>query len=213
MKSLEVKVSVTYEFFIQEISNKFDFDFKPNRNEKALIKNFCAYLEEQFSSKETIGVDWLFNYFSFQFNYWLDKITRRGSSGIADLSWIIGDKAYARWEERTPQFKYFVDKGLLLFYKGIKKSKLEFLLQETPKRLHKDLLEIDIAEEIEKKRFYGQKRGLLHCSSTTTLYHHRSPLCSNCSFRNECFILLESNYKVIFEKRKYNQKEKQLINV
>src|SRR5579872_1528181 len=168
MQELEKKIETSYEFFYRKISGFPDWDFIPTEREKISILNFANKLKKFYA--ESIGSDWLFDFFSFQFNYWQGKYTRLGTSGLAKIEWLIGEAAILRWGVRPVAYKWIIRMNLF--------NKISISLDEFNTTLGaKYEKELNIWEEDEKKRYFNTNKGFLNCLQKTTLYISRSPNC------------------------------------
>lgn len=207
---LSTKLNLTFEFFTQTISGFKNRDFTPTKREEVSIRNFANLLKERYS-EGAIGSQWLFYYFSFQFEYWREKDTRT-AKGLPKVEWVVGEKAFSRWLTKSKDFLYFCNEGVLKLNKELKQSKVKSLIQESP-QLQSQYQLLQPWEEDLKNKSLNQKAGLVQCLTFTTLYHHRSLACQVCNFKTDCKALLLSNYPNIYNKRKYNQDEKVLENI
>ena len=61
--------------------------------------------------KEYISVDWLFDYFNYQFTYWSFYKTQKEKLGEQDVkicaNWVLGKKALTRFLSKTQRDSYF----------------------------------------------------------------------------------------------------------
>lgn len=196
---MEEKIDKLFEYFTSKILYNPEYKFSPHSREKVAIKNFAHFLEEKYG-KFSIGPYWLFQYFTFQFNYWKDKKTRQGE-GLAQIAWIIGNKALERWENKTNDYWYFCLVGLLNINQNIKLSEIKVLINDREEL--KNYIELVHSEEIEKKRYLNTDKGQVHCIQNTDLYNHKSEHCQNCKINPICKELLRINYPHISKVRGY----------
>jgi len=199
---LEQKVISIFEYYLTIISGQPDFKVKLHSREEVAVKNFCKFLFDKYG-KFSIGPNWWFEYFTFQFEHWRDKQTRLGK-GMAQISWVIGKKAFDRWMNKSEDYWYFCTEGLLKFNPQIKRSEIIEIYENSLLNSNKrDFKIISIIEEIEKKRFHNTDQGFTHCMTASTLFHHRSKLCILCKHKSSCKKLLKDNYSKIYEERGY----------
>jgi len=194
--TLEEKIILSFEYFIAEISCRKDYMYAPYKWENKSIENFATLLKNKYGSN-SIGVHWFFNYFCFQFEYWRTKKTELGE-GLAYIEWIIGPKAFKRWEGKTKDYWYFCQEGLLNFNKEIKFSKFKIIIEG--KSIF-DINKIRTDEEIEKGLYINQRKGFYNCLLYTTLFNKKSGLCQNCKFQENCKKIQRSNYPGIYKIR------------
>jgi len=148
---LQEQLILVFEYFIAKISGYQNFEAKLHSREKVAVTNFAKFLIDRYGEK-SIGFDFLYKYFVFQFEYWRTKKTREGE-GRAQIRWIIGDKAFKRWLNKDSDYWYFCQQGLLKKHSDIKYSDIAELLGE--KEIEKDYIEIKTYEEIEKERYFN----------------------------------------------------------
>jgi len=146
---------------------------------KSTQKNIASFIKkiENIQGKKTIGINFLFNYFSFQFYYYTQPGTLK-SKRFLKLGHIINDKAVERWKNKT-------DKQVNDAIEWSAKNKIyiddfKVGLDYTKKP---DLFYI---EEIERKRFFNTEIGLVHCLQLTSGYTEKSETCLKCNFSIEC---------------------------
>jgi hypothetical protein len=58
-------------------------------------------------------------------------------------------------------------------------------------------------EEQFKRTYVGTQRGLLWCVANTTLYFHKSTVCSGCAMKTVCRSIEKANYPKIYKLRGY----------
>jgi hypothetical protein len=162
------KVIQLYEHFFQITSNNPNFEFRPKIRDKKMIETFVSKLNV------SQGPDWLFNYFCYQFQRYADKKTRFGK-GIVMLGWVIGDKALKRYSEASDEEKYYGEKFRL------DHNISNPLTIRTP-------VDTRSYRQREKKRFYNQVRGLIHCKENDLKYDQKDKLCMFCKNKKECEI-------------------------
>lgn len=160
------KVNQLYEYFFQISSNNPSFEFRPKLREKKMVESFVKKLNV------SQGSDWLFNYFCYQFQRYADKKTRFGK-GIVMLGWVIGDKALKRYREASDEEKYWGEKFRL------DNNTSNPLINRTP-------VDTRSYKQREKKRFYNQLRGLIHCKENDLKYDQKDKVCVFCKNKKEC---------------------------
>lgn len=180
-----------HEVFYRVVSLNKYYEFTPNKNDLVLADRFVGWIERKSVSH---GLSFLFDYFLFQFNYWYQKDTKFGRGKVM-FSWVVGDKARKRWENRNYEtYNWCVSNSI--------KKRLRISIGELFKPPLKDLYSPH--EEIEKKRFHNTDLGPVWCGSNTTLYYSKSEMCKNCKSAPACAKLLKSKYPKLYKLR-YDQ--------
>lgn len=194
--------------YIISIDGKIKYNF--NYTENSALYNFSKFLKD--NKKYYLTIDWLFDYFNYQFSYWnfiKESKEKNGGFYAIQLHWVLGKKALKRFDEKTQKDIYFYHSSFFPKFK-IKKEDLIKKLQE------KELLEIEEEkeddkiivfnnlnkreEEIKQKR-YNTIEGFQVCLNFTTLFKFNSPSCKNCFYKENCKKVLKKNYPKIFQKR------------
>lgn len=144
---------------------------------KGFIKDFCEYGMQSWFNPETPITN---------------KLRVR-------FSWVFSDKAIQRWDALNSTIRNRCVRGCL---------KTEFKIEDRVKpKLKKAYVGLRPVEERFKKEFYNTRRGLSWCVVNTTLFNHKSVLCTNCDFRTECKEILRQNYIKIYNIRGYSDNE------
>jgi hypothetical protein len=153
-----------YLFFLRKLSTFNELEF----NEKD-IDSFLKRLGKKMDLVP-LGEQFAWDYVSFQFCYWAEKkhIRRRGQY---PSSWIFGEKALKRWEERGENWSFFVDDFL---------GRMEIV--RPMKYFGADFSEV---WEEERKRFYNTEEGYVNCLLNSK-YDSHSLLCNRCKFSKTC---------------------------
>lgn len=190
-------VHYLYELFYKKKYGNEKYLFKPTSAYLKLIDKFLSKLDKKYNI-DSIGVNFLLNYFIFQFEYW-DNLTISTFSERINLQMILGDKALDRFYNRNSNFDYKFYESKFIIKNDISLSKIKDHFKEQENNLTIKF------EEKEKKRFHGTDRGFLNCIEKTTLFNHFSSLCVVCKFKVDCKILLNNNYKNIYIQRGYGK--------
>lgn len=175
-----------YQYFYSKVYHYKDFIYSPNSRDKKVIENFISKIDNS-----SIGEDWLYNYFSFQFKYWSELKYKRFKGVV--ISYILGNKAIERFNDRPEEWYYLINQLTFDF----KLSRSDLYSNNIYK---KDLLIISLSEEQEKQRFNNLER-LANCILSTTLYNSKSKICILCSQAKTCKELLKDRYPLIFKAR------------
>lgn len=189
------KIGTLYEFFYRNIYKQPHYVFQPSEASEKHIKSFIKLLDDRYKI-ETIGDNFITKYFIFQFDYWINLDLQAFNKTI-NLTYIIGKKAFTRWVERDRDFDYTINKVEINKKLIIKQSDLLSIIDK------KEIVGegISRSEEIEKSRFQGTKRQLLHCIENTTLRNPKSKICIMCSEKRACKQVLEERFPQVFYHR------------
>lgn len=174
-----------YEEFTGIISGNPYFEVSFNKN-KTLINNFLNALDKHYSGLDSLGVNFFWGYFAFQYNYWIDKYMREP---VPPLHLIIGDKARERWykNQSSKNFNtYFVENNLLIKYPELKLSHFKKIFGENIVKEEK----IDFSyQERQRELFLNTPRGFVNCFYNTNLYSNQSKFCIKCNSKSFCIKL------------------------
>jgi hypothetical protein len=182
------KIKKTYEFFSRIVISDESFKFKQDYTEYLTLESFVKRINKDYSS---YGNTFLFNYFCFQFSYWNSKnFTKSKLPKLPNLTWIIGKKAYDRWNNKNENWKFFIDRDFLSKNKKITRNRLIIALLEDKVEINVEV--INILENQNKKKYYNTPMGLAYCLETTTLFNEKSNLCLECNSKNACKALLDN---------------------
>ncbi len=191
-----------YQTFYKKIYGNEKYVFNPTPAAEKQISKFIKLLDEKYKL-ECVGINFMLSYFVFQFSYWAncDVKEKTNWSDKIQLAYIIGDKAFMRWILRDVNFDWTISQASFLRIYKISTQEIESFFKEEKTEM------LNIAEEIHKKVLHNTVFGFHRCITTTTLYFHRSTLCINCKFKNDCKILLKNNYSNIYIERGYGREK------
>jgi hypothetical protein len=160
-----------YEYFYRDYTGIKNFKFNITQGNIKHVKNFRSMLTYSH------GYDWLFDYFCFQFQ-------RRSTQTIkADfmhgkvkmmISWIIGQKAFESYKKASDEEKFYGHE-----YKRIRGLKNPFV--------EKKVLDKQIFENNERRRFYNTELGFIHCTDLN-LFSGSNKYCLGCKNRTLCIM-------------------------
>lgn len=196
---LEEKISIFFKFF-NEKHTGIKQSFEVSDTEKKYVSKFIVKISDDIHIS-SIGFDWLWDYFCFQFSYWNDLTM--GYSNSVQMSWVLGKKALDRWANRRDD-SGFLNK-MFSIEENISKTELKKLLDEDKNLSIDELFEI---EETERKRFLNEKTGLVHCLDVTSLAHPESEACSKCIYASECKEVLRFIAPHLYRKRGYAKRKR-----
>lgn len=200
MRNKDLRLVVdTFNYYYKSVTKNESFRFKMTDSRKVMIEDFISTFKGE-SGTTFVQEDYLRKYMEYQFNYWYKQDAKYGQGASIQIEWIIGKKAWKRWESRTDKQK---DKTDYIIRKGIKKD-VEF---KRTKKYNEGfgamLVEVTPTEEIEKKAFFNTAKGYVNCIVNTTMYNHKSELCLKCKFRKKCKQELESQHPNVYSLRGY----------
>lgn len=178
--------------FLRKLWGKDDFVYEATGPELVTIDKFLGVLDEHVGI-ESVGHRFMFDYFSFQLNYWVNMDTRFGKK--IPLTWFIGKKAISRWFENTED-----NQDLFFAHRTAEQLGLRYRPSEPPRR---KASELRAYEETEKNRYFNSNKGFVHCLSETSLFNHNSKSCKKCDFQKDCKSVLKSRYYRVYLKRGY----------
>lgn len=145
-----------------------NIDIKDKKYNSLLEK--CLDIFEKEINFSCIGINFLREYFIYQFCYWIDKRETKFKSAIMP-SWLLNKSAFERWANKNKCWKYFntmfEKEYRITFQRNFTKVNLEEI------------------EEIERKRFYNRDEGLIHCVELSS-FNKCSVTCINCKFKSIC---------------------------
>lgn len=162
-----------YEYLFQKTFFKPDFCYKSEQKSNVIIDKFT----DLFNQNDSLGKDWLFRFFCFQFQYYYSLKNRKLKTVIP--GYIMGITAYERYENRNQESEYFVDK----FIKDFNLDPDEVFGDRFYK---KDLINLSQAEEVEKRSIPDDIIRLANCINFTTLYNIKSTVCVLCNQSRLC---------------------------
>lgn len=197
-----------YQYFYSKKYNSPNYIFKPSKSAENKIYTFLNQLDLKFHLA-SIGNNFIINYFLFQFNRVENlsfsrfstksengSILKEGRIQIVD---IIGKKALLYFVCRNPIFDYKLRaEGFYIKY--------QVSFNDIVASFKKEVIDIssalNIAEEVEKKRFHNSDLGISNCIAKTTLFNRKSKFCLSCIDKKSCKQILKNNYPIIYESRK-----------
>lgn len=155
-----------YQYLYEVCSGTQIDNFRFSKRDEKMIENFVAKLTY------SVGEDWLWNYFCYQFSRYVDLKTRMGKGKVM-LNWTIGDKALRKYREATDEEKYWGEEFKNRY--NVKNP----LLKPLSISINKDY------KERERNRFKDEFRRLIHCKENE-LFDKRSKTCFMCKNKKEC---------------------------
>lgn len=158
------------------------------------------YFLTQFDGR-SVGEEFIRTFLNYQFQSWFNTGSDRDYSRSVRFQWMFGKKAIERWRKFDPEFNARIVRG------HVKKLGILRPQVRISSRISELINVLRPVEENAKKEYFNTKRGLSWCVANTTLYHHRSSLCTRCDFKNECKTMLSEVYPKVYVKRGYVKKQ------
>lgn len=112
------------------------------------------------------------------------------------FAWMFGVRALKRYFDNGTTINQLIVRNDLK-----RKYRINTIRRES--KLGELLTQLRPSEEAFKAEFHNSKRGLSWCIANTTLYHHRSPLCTTCNEKEVCKEMLKQNYNRVYILRGY----------
>lgn len=217
MKAAKEEIVLMYSY----IKEKLGLKIENLKNSDKLIEPFFKLLEESNLTDpeiaeanladnfmEALSQEWLFLYISFNFQNDINYKTYKAGLENKKFDWIFylsgfcTKKALFIYENRKPQWKFFVERDLFKKYKFdyssyLKDIKGEEVVKESPfinkiksttmvplgKMTITELLHI---ENKERNRYLNTEAGFYHCITEEIYYTVESEVCNQCNFKEEC---------------------------
>ena len=194
---------------ITTISGSKQYTF--NYTENSSLYNFANFIKE--NKAHYLTIDWLFDYFNYQFSYWnfiKEEKEKNGGLYLIQLHWILGKKALKRFDSRSNKDSYFYHSNFFPKFQIKKEDIVEALDKKGLVEIKDDseeedkselLNELNKKEEQYKKLKYGTIEGFNICLNFTTLFRFDSELCQKCKYKTNCKKTLKVNYPKLHQKR------------
>lgn len=164
-------------------------------NTSNIADTFLSLLKKRFTF-QSLGIDFLYQYLTFQFTYW-NELTISAFDAKMKFAFIFGKKAFQRYLIRNEEYDWQLEsnKVTALVTKSSLKTKLNI----------KDSFDrASNAETIYKVKFHNTEEGFANCILYTSLYDPKDNHCNSCIFKQDCKELLRMNYPHIYNERTIN---------
>jgi hypothetical protein len=185
-KSVHKEVIINfYQYFYSKLTSYRDFVFTPTKKEKVSLDNFLNLVDKKIPLP-SIGKVYWYDYFCLQFDYWRTKQTRLGKNKV-NFNWIIGKEAWARWEMRVENFRFFTEAGFVALFE-VRRSDLikDFEYIGEGNRIGQDIVRLSR---------HNTKEGFVSCIYLTDLYTENNEFCHSCNEKILCMKLKEEKEK------------------
>ena len=147
---------------------------------------------------DNIGEEFIRKFTEYGIQSWFNPGAKRDYSRAVRFNWIFGSAAVKRWNALNAETRTWVVRNSLKTDYKINTLKC---ITQVPELV----IKLRPVEEKFKSEYYNTNRGLLWCIANTTLFHHRSPNCIKCKFKENCKEILKSEYPKIYTARGYGK--------
>lgn len=200
MRNKDLRLVVdTFKYYYKAVTKNESYRFKMSSARKVVIEDFIKTFNSE-SNTIFLQKDHLKAYMDFQFNYWYKQDGKYGQGTSIQIEWIIGKKAWKRWNSRTDNHK----KATAYIVRNNLKKDVKFKLDKNINEgWAKTMTEVKKREEDEKEMFFNTAKGFVNCIVNTTMYNHKSSFCMKCNSKTKCKKELEVQYLNVFKIRGY----------
>jgi len=165
-----------YEIFTKSITGS-DHKWTPTDADSKSVDRFIARWEKRGIKAESLGINFLYDYFCDSYNMW----TRKGEEiKEIPLSYIIGEPQLKRWDNRHKEYQYLYMVGIM------SKVNIPSLTEIKQVILGPLIREDNVSEEYERQRFHNTPGGFMNCVTNTSMYKLGSSACTNCIYQSDC---------------------------
>ena len=188
---LDRLIILCYEYFIKSSSTNPEYSFSLTAAKTKTISRFIDMVKDQYGDSFIgIGHGWIFNYTLFQINRYYDSLEFDNRDVF---SWFYGPKAFDRWVNKAPGWRYGIAHGLQSKFKFTEKDVIDYMGGNISSDL--DVVMKSYEDSTRKKKDFAQ------CILRTTLYHPMTRSCRTCPAKKDCKDLLKIRHPQIFIKR------------
>jgi len=189
-------VELFYQYFYSHKYKGSKYKFKRSKATKSVCENFLKLVDKHYNL-QTVGEQFLWDYFIFQFQYWHDAALENPYSKETLIAWVVGKKAFERWAGRDQSFNWTSDKAIIINLYAVQKKDL-FTVHE-----HEQIVNVnrfDSSARI-RRQFLNSDSGFAMCIEFTTLFDPADKSCKKCNNSTECTAILKANFPLLYNKR------------
>lgn len=151
-------------------------------------------LVNQYQHCDSIGIDYLWNYFVYQFEYWKKLEIEKRNKKI-DISYIVGKKAFDRYISRDTEYDWQITENARTYSKILFEEKVSLPIKVNNNSSYD-------SDDIYRATSLNTELGLSNCITYTSLFNPKSNNCSQCNFQNQCIQTQQQLYPRIYRNRK-----------
>jgi len=185
-----------YSFFFRGVYSRSPIY---NQTNQKLCVNFIELLQKQYKHLDSVGLDYLWNYFIFQFEYWKKLDLTKQNNKKIDLSYTIGKRAFDRYLKRNQQYDWTIEQDARAYDKEEFKQKVNLPTIITLVQNQDSCYD---ADEIYREQHLNEEIGLSNCIILTSLWSPLSKSCRKCIFQEQCIPIQKQLYPTINRNRK-----------
>lgn len=196
------QIETFYSYFYRQKYKDYKFCFKRTKTTESVCNSFLKLVDQKYSL-HSVGKDFLYDYFLFQFNYWHELDLQNNFTDKIVIAWIVGKKAFERWQERDQQFDWQMESYPIIQTYELNKRYVLALskpYEEPIQILKSKSVPYDSSKPIRKK-FLNTEKGFITCIELTTLFNPSDLSCIRCIYRTDCKELLKANFPELYSKR------------
>lgn len=194
-----------FEEYYRQVTLRSDYTYSSTKIDDNALTNFISYLDKRGTLQST-NIDVIVEYIELGFHWWHQKKHLKYGLPSIKLSWVIGSSAIKRFENIKDRrfISTYHRRTLRNKVKSNILTKIKLRNDESLKSTADWLLNAKFdGEEHDKKIFYNKPEGLIYCRAHTTMFNHKSSLCSECFNRLRCKELLKTVMPRIYKMRGY----------
>ena len=178
---------------LQQVTKRKNIPYRCNDADSASWDKFI----ETFG--DNIGEEFIRKFVQYGVQSWFNSGSTRDYSKSVRFSWIVGSAAIKRWNALDAETRTWCVRSSLKTEHKINTLKHKSQLSEL-------LMKVRPAEELFKSEYHNTNRGLAWCIANTSLFFHKSGLCTTCSFKENCKEILRTEYPNVYKLRGYGEK-------
>jgi len=127
---------------------------------------------QKFVKKMFFGKQEMYDYIIFMLNFWGNNDGPKRHDGVIPFTWIFGNKAVERWNNKNDHWKYFNEE--FCAKNGLK------LIWTYPSNIN-----LEDSHERERSKFHNTEYGYINCQDYAS-FSQLSVWCKKCDFKNIC---------------------------
>ena len=178
---------------LQQVTKRKNIPYRCNDADSASWDKFV----ETFG--DNIGEEFIRKFVEYGVQSWFNSGSTRDYSRAVRFSWIVGSAAIKRWNALPAETRTWCVRSSLK-----KEHKINTLKHKS--QISELLTKVRPAEEAFKSEFHNTNRGLAWCIANTSLFFHKSGLCTTCKFKENCKEILRIEYPTVYKLRGYGKK-------